>query len=193
MQIMRSKTINKEYVLAAVVAVLSIAAVTFAVKTHAVSCVPAVSMTVSGACPVPVSSNGVAQKTVVQANTMQYTASQPIDVSKSVVPLYWNASGAATVNLPTQTIQKTTYASVKARGTSCSGSPVMTVHVNGVLVDTRSVTSTTLTDHYFTLPSNLYGGQKVRVSFTNDYANKALNCDRNLFIENVTFYSFYGL
>jgi hypothetical protein len=95
MNTLRYKFTNKEYILSVLIVVSAILAISFAVKAHAANCTPTVSYVsyVSGACPVPVSSSGIAQKTVIQANTMQYTAPKPVNVSGSVVPLYWNASG----------------------------------------------------------------------------------------------------
>ncbi|GAY16885.1 hypothetical protein MSZK_36110 [Mycobacterium sp. shizuoka-1] len=73
---------------------------------------------------------------------------------------------------------------IRARGDQYNGAPVMAVSVDGVVVATTQVTSTTWAD--YTIPVSLSAGtHTISVSFTNDLRQSA-NRDRNLRIDKIT-------
>lgn len=80
---------------------------------------------------------------------------------------------------------KLTGVTVRAQANVCSGSPQMVVVVDGKAVIQTPVGSTTWANFTGTLTSNTSTSHSVIVAFTNDYATKT--CDRNLYIDNLTF------
>ncbi|KAA0108326.1 carbohydrate-binding domain-containing protein [Mycolicibacterium sp. P1-5] len=73
---------------------------------------------------------------------------------------------------------------IRARGDQYNGAPVMTVSVDGVVVATTQVSSTSWTD--YSIPVSLSAGtHTISLAFTNDLRQSAAN-DRNLRIDKIT-------
>lgn len=71
---------------------------------------------------------------------------------------------------------------VRARGSQCSGSPRMTITIDGKQVGKTSVTSNRYNDYTFpvTIPA---GTHKLAVAFINDFSKRS--CDRNLYVDKI--------
>ena len=94
----------------------------------------------------------------------------------------WGLSGAVATSNRTLAVGAGSGITIKARADVCSGSPIMELKLDGRVVSTTPVTSTTYMDYYF--PVTVTAGSHVfEVSFTNDYN---VNCDRNLYIDTVS-------
>ncbi|MBA3817252.1 MAG: heparin lyase I family protein [Deltaproteobacteria bacterium] len=71
-----------------------------------------------------------------------------------------------------------------ARGDQCKGAPAMQVAIDGRIVLSASVASTTFAA--YAVPVSLAAAtHSVSVAFTNDYARST--CDRNLYVDSLTF------
>lgn len=132
-----------------------------------------------------------AATTAREAETMEYGVVDP--VSGNVWPqesteqspsggtsVYYgpNGTAAVTVDLPT----RLTGITVRARGDQCQGAPQAKVSVDGNVVGTFSVSSTTWADHRqaLSLPA---GSHRVVVSFDNNYYGGG--CNRNLYVDRI--------
>ncbi|MFP5375157.1 MAG: glycoside hydrolase family 6 protein [Acidimicrobiia bacterium] len=92
--------------------------------------------------------------------------------------LIWS-NGTASTSVATDAIRRLT---VRARGDLCSGAPRMEVRLDGAVVLSADVRSTTWAD-YSAAVSAPAGTHRVAVSFTNDLLTK--KCDRNLRVDRV--------
>ncbi|WP_052960294.1 carbohydrate-binding domain-containing protein [Mycobacterium sp. EPa45] len=90
-----------------------------------------------------------------------------------------NATATKSLSLPSATGLV-----IRARGDQYNGAPVMTVSVDGVLVATTQVSSTSWTD--YSIPVSLSAGtHTISIAFTNDLRLSASK-DRNLRIDKIT-------
>lgn len=90
-----------------------------------------------------------------------------------------NSTATKTLSLPSATGLV-----IRARGDQYNGAPVMTVSVDGVVVATTSVSSTSWTD--YSIPVSLSAGtHTISIAFTNDLRQSAAK-DRNLRIDKIT-------
>lgn len=90
-----------------------------------------------------------------------------------------NATATKTLALPSATSLV-----IRARGDQYSGAPVMTVSIDGQVVATTEVSSTSWTD--YTIPVAVSAGtHTISISFTNDLRQSASQ-DRNLRIDKIT-------
>lgn len=90
-----------------------------------------------------------------------------------------NSAASKTISLPSATGLV-----IRARGDQYNGAPVMTVSVDGAVVATTAVSSTSWAD--YTIPVALSAGtHTISVAFTNDLRRSAAR-DRNLRIDKIT-------
>ncbi len=90
-----------------------------------------------------------------------------------------NSTASKTLSLPSSTSLV-----IRARGDQYNGAPTMTVSIDGKVVATTSVTSTTWAD--YTVPVSLAAGQHtISIAFTNDLRQSAAK-DRNLRLDKIT-------
>jgi hypothetical protein len=107
------------------------------------------------------------------------TYSDSLASGRKALLLSTNSTATKTLSLPS-----TTGLVIRARGDQYKGAPVMTVSVDGVVVATTQVSSTSWTD--YTIPVSLAAGtHTINIAFTNDLRQSAAK-DRNLRIDKIT-------
>jgi hypothetical protein len=90
-----------------------------------------------------------------------------------------NGAASKTLSLPS-----TTSLVIRARGDQYNGAPVMTVSIDGQVVSTTQVTSTSWAD--YTIPVSVSAGtHTISIAFTNELRQSATQ-DRNLRIDKIT-------
>ena len=97
--------------------------------------------------------------------------------------LWSPATATKTVSLPSAADGLVVWAS----GAQCRGAPHMSVKVGGAQVLSTDVTVYNWQDYSASLSPAVSGSQKVEITFSNDYSKG--RCDRNLWIDKVTFTS----
>ena len=123
---------------------------------------------------------------MLEAETMGGTLSTGdarirIDANASGGQAVWMIRNA-TISKPL-TLPASTVLTVRARGEQCSGAPQMVVSIDGTQRLSAPVASTTYADYTANIALSA-GAHAVAVSFTN---NTVTGCDRNLWVDNVTF------
>lgn len=103
-----------------------------------------------------------------------------------------NGTATGTVSFPSSV----TSLSVMARGDACSGSPAMSLALDGAsLLTNTSVASTSWSSYTYSFPSAVTtGSHGLSISFTNDYTNSGHGkkgngaCSRSLYLDVTNFY-----
>jgi hypothetical protein len=134
------------------------------------------------------------QVTNMEAEQMSLPANGAIisDTSASsgkAIGLYSNGTASGTVYFAADVSSFT----VMAKGNQCSGSPAMTVSVDGNnLLTNTLVSSTNWSGYSYTLGTNIgTGNHKFSITYTNDYKSvkkQTIRCDRNLFVDVTNFF-----
>lgn len=130
-------------------------------------------------------SKAATSEVVVEAETLTLPAGSAVITDTAarsgqaiVMHQSGTASGSITTTGPVATIQ------VKAKATTCKGSPQFTLSANGKTVMTQSVGSSSWT-LYSAAVSIPAGTSQLQLTYTNDLARG--KCDRDLYIDYVSF------
>jgi outer membrane biosynthesis protein TonB len=130
--------------------------------------------------PTPTSQLVVVEAATALTGPKEMVYSYPSASSGKELAMFWTATVTGQVDLPAGA----TTLAVRARGDQCQGAPQMQVSIDGKVVSTSAVTSTTWTN--VTIPVQLAAGtHAISVAFTNDHT--ATGCDRNLYLDQLTF------
>ena len=113
------------------------------------------------------------------------TVSDPSASNGKAVEYDWPGTVRLTVTLPADADSIT----LRVRGDQCAGAPAYTVKIDGAQIASDSVASTSWTNFTYAAPL-VAGMHAIEVTYTNDHTEPWPNaCDRNLYLDSVTFSS----
>jgi hypothetical protein len=125
----------------------------------------------------------------IQAETLVYEhpispdvaiGSDPNADSGKVLNMKWGGTASKSVSLP-----NASKVGVRVRGTQCKGAPKMIFKIDGQIIISTDVSSTTFKE-YAANASVKAGTHTVSITFPNDYSRSS--CDRNLYPDAIYFY-----